>query len=92
MTFTSIEVLPLKVSSATANFMMGVTGVSSAIFYFSQGSVELPIVAPIVLGVIAGSTLGSRLMPRIPVAFLRVLFVLVLLVTGVQMFLRGLGG
>lgn len=84
--------LPLKVSSATANFMMGVTGVSSAIFYFSQGSVDLQIVAPIVLGVIAGSTLGSRLMPRIPVAYLRVLFLMVLLVTGVQMFLRGLGG
>ncbi|MBF0805668.1 MULTISPECIES: sulfite exporter TauE/SafE family protein [unclassified Streptococcus] len=84
--------LPLKVSSATANFMMGVTGVSSAIFYFSQGSVDLQIVAPIVLGVIAGSTLGSKLMPRIPVAYLRVLFLMVLLVTGVQMFLRGLGG
>lgn len=84
--------LPLKVSSATANFMMGVTGVSSAIFYFSQGSVDLQIVAPIVLGVIAGSTLGSKLMPRIPVAYLRVLFLMILLVTGVQMFLRGLGG
>lgn len=82
--------MPLKPSSATANFMMGVTATASAIFYFFSGQIEPILAAPIAIGVVFGAMLGSKLMPKIPVPMLRVIFIVVLLVSGVQMFLKGL--
>ncbi|MBP2623031.1 sulfite exporter TauE/SafE family protein [Streptococcus oricebi] len=82
--------MPLKASSATSNFMMGVTATASAIFYLFIGQINPVLVTPIALGVLAGSLLGSRLMPHLPVKLLRWIFLLVLLVTGLQMFMRGM--
>ena len=82
--------MPLKSSSATANFMMGVTATASAIFYLFSGQINPVLVTPIALGVLAGSMLGSRMMPYVPVKVLRWIFLVVLLLTGIQMFLRGL--
>ncbi|MDR1605863.1 MAG: sulfite exporter TauE/SafE family protein [Streptococcaceae bacterium] len=82
--------MPLKPSSATANFMMGVTATASAIFYFFSGQIDPLLAAPIAVGVVIGSMIGSKLMPRIPVPILRVIFIVVLLVSGIQMFLKGL--
>lgn len=84
--------MPLKVSSATSNFMMGVTGVASAIFYLFIGRIHPALVTPIALGVLLGSAFGSKIMPYMPVKVLRILFVVVLLAIGVQMFLRGMRG
>ena len=81
--------MPLKVSSATSNFMMGVTGAASAIFYLLSGQIDPVLVTPICLGVVLGAMLGSRLMPYIPVKVLRIVFLLVLIAIGCQMFLRG---
>jgi uncharacterized membrane protein YfcA len=81
--------MPLKPSSATANFMMGVTATASAIFYFFSGQIEPILAAPIAIGVVFGAMIGAKLMPKIPVPILRVIFIVVLLVSGVQMFLKG---
>ena len=81
--------MPLKASSATSNFMMGVTGAASAIFYLFSGQINPVLVTPICLGVVLGSLLGSRVMPYVPVKVLRVIFLLVLVAIGLQMFLRG---
>ena len=82
--------MPLKASSATANFMMGVTATASAIFYLFSGQINPVLVTPIALGVLAGSMVGSRIMPYVPVKVLRWIFLVVLLLTGIQMFMRGL--
>ena len=82
--------MPLKASSATSNFMMGVTGAASAIFYLFSGQINPVLVTPICLGVVLGSMLGSRIMPFIPVKILRWIFLMVLLAIGFQMFMRGL--
>ncbi|MDK6788128.1 sulfite exporter TauE/SafE family protein, partial [Actinotignum timonense] len=80
--------MPLKASSATSNFMMGVTGTSSAIFYLFIGQINPVLVTPIALGVLAGSFIGSRIMPYVPVKVLRWIFLVALLALGVQMFIR----
>lgn len=82
--------MPLKASSATSNFMMGVTGTASAIFYLFIGQINPILVTPIALGVLAGSFIGSRIMPYVPVKVLRWIFLVALLALGVQMFIRGM--
>ncbi len=81
--------LPIKVSTATSNFMIGVTGAASAGVYFMRGDINPFIVAPVAAGVIIGATLGSRLLGKIQSSTIRVIFVVVLLWVSIQMFLKG---
>ena len=84
--------LPIKVSTATSNFMIGITGLASALVYLERGQVLLPLVAPIALGVLAGAAVGTRLLPKLPAATIRAWFVVVLAVIVGQMFYRGVTG
>jgi hypothetical protein len=81
--------MPLKVATATSNFMIGVTGAASAGVYFSRGDVNPFITGPVAVGVVLGSTIGSRLLSRIRSSLLRMAFVLLLLWVAIQMFLKG---
>jgi uncharacterized protein len=83
--------LPIKVSSATSNFMIGVTAAASAITYFVRGNIVGPIAGPVVLGSVAGALLGARLLISISNDRMRVLFVAVLVALAAQMFLAALG-
>ncbi len=83
--------LPMKVSTTTSNFMIGVTAAASAGIYFSRGYVHPLIAAPVALGVLAGAWLGSRLLVRLRNTTLRKLFVPIMLVIAVQMVLKGVG-
>ena len=84
--------LPIKVSSATSNFMIGVTASASAGAYFLRGDVRPEIAAPVAVGIIAGSFLGAKLMVRMPADRIRQIFVVVLSIVSVQMILRGIRG
>ena len=53
--------LPMKVSTTTSNFMIGVTAAASAGIYFSRGDVLPLVAAPVALGVLLGAFLGTRL-------------------------------
>jgi uncharacterized membrane protein YfcA len=70
--------LPLKVSSATANLMIGVTAAGGAAAYLLRGEVNPGLAAPIVLGSVAGSLLGAPALTRVPSGWLRVIFATVL--------------
>jgi uncharacterized membrane protein YfcA len=83
--------LPMKVSSATSNFMIGVTAAASAGIYLGRGDVDPTLVAPVALGVLAGAMLGARLLPRLANRHVRWIFLPVLLVIGIQTLLRGFG-
>jgi len=83
--------LPIKVSSASSNFMIGVTAAASAGTYFVKGDIVPELAAPVALGVLAGAWAGTRLMVRLPSQRIRKVFVVVLVVIGVQMALRGFG-
>ncbi len=81
--------LPMKVSSATSNFMIGVTATASAGAFFLRGDVRPEIAAPMSLGIICGSWIGARLMPKMPAATIRKVFVVVLVIVSVQMISKG---
>ena len=82
--------LPIKVSTATSNFMIGVTAAASAGVYFARGDINPYIAGPVAAGVMIGATAGSRLLGRLKNNFIRTLFVIVLLIVSVQMLLKGL--
>ncbi|HVT79173.1 MAG TPA: sulfite exporter TauE/SafE family protein [Phycisphaerae bacterium] len=81
--------LPIKVSTATSNFMIGVTAAASAGVYFARGDINPFIAAPVMLGVLSGATLGSRLLRRIESGMIRALFVVVLLMIAGRMLWQG---
>ena len=83
--------VPLKVATATSNLMIGVTASASAIVYLMRGGIEPLVAGPTAVGVFAGAMVGSRVAQRIDVRLLRLLFVVVLGLTAVQMTLRALG-
>jgi uncharacterized membrane protein YfcA len=84
--------LPYKVSTATSNFMIGVTAATSAVVYFLRGDVDPIVATPVALGVLLGARLGSRLMMKMKVRTMRLLFIPVLLYTALQMILKGVAG
>jgi len=83
--------LPMKVSSATSNFMIGVTAAASAGIYLGRGDVDPTIAAPVALGVLGGATIGARLLPRLSNRHVRRVFLPVLLAIGLETLARGLG-
>jgi hypothetical protein len=83
--------LPIKVSSATSNFMIGVTAAASAGAYLVRGDIDIGIAGPIALGSVIGALLGARLLIRLPADKLRIFFVIVIAVLAVQMLLSAFG-
>ena len=82
--------LPLKVSTATSNFMIGVTAAASAGVYLLRGDIDPFVAAPVAAGVLVGATVGSRLLPNLRSDAVRVVFVVVLVVVAADMLLKGL--
>jgi uncharacterized membrane protein YfcA len=82
--------LPIKVSAATSNFMIGVTAAASAGVYFMRGDIDPFVAAPVAAGVLAGATLGSRLLGRLHGRIIRIIFIAVLLYVSFQMMWRGI--
>jgi hypothetical protein len=82
--------IPIKVSTATSNFMIGVTAAASAGVYFSRGDVDPFIAGPVALGVVLGAAAGSRVLSAIDNRWLRVVFIAILLFVSAQMIWKGL--
>jgi uncharacterized membrane protein YfcA len=80
--------IPLRVATATSNLMVGITAAAGAVIYLARGEIDPYIAGPTAIGVFVGASLGSRVAHRIDLRILRWLFVVVLLYTAVQMFLR----
>jgi len=83
--------IPMKASTTTSNFMIGVTAAASAGVYFSRGDINPVIAAPVALGVLLGALLGAQLLIRTRGIVIRQIFVLVLVLTALEMFLRAFG-
>jgi hypothetical protein len=83
--------VPLRVSTATSNMMIGVTATSSAVIYLLRGAIDPYVAGPTVLGVFIGATVGARIAHRIDVRVLRWLFVIVLIYTAFEMARKALG-
>ena len=84
--------VPLKVATATSTFMIGVTGTAGAFIQYTHRLVDPTLTVPVVLGVIGGALLGPRVARRLPVARLRQIFVVVVIIFAAEMLLRAATG
>ncbi|HUK62240.1 MAG TPA: sulfite exporter TauE/SafE family protein [Dongiaceae bacterium] len=84
--------MPFKVSTATSNFMIGVTAAASAGVYIRHGYVDPGLAMPVVLGVLGGSMVGARLLFATPTARLKLLFAVVVAGIALEMIYHGLAG
>jgi uncharacterized protein len=83
--------LPFKVTTATSNFMIGVTAAASVGIYLKKGYLDPALAAPVALGVIVGAFGGAKLLPIAPVRLLRAVFLAAVFFIAVQMILQGWG-
>ena len=83
--------LPMKVSTATSNFMIGLTAAASAGIYFTRGDIQPLVVAPVAIGVLVGAYLGTALMARMRNATVRKAFLPIVVYLALSMLLRGFG-
>ena len=84
--------IPMKVSSATSNFMIGVTASASAGAYFLRGDIKPEIASPVAIGIIAGAWIGAKVMPKLNAASIRKVFIFVMVIVAIQMIIKGLKG
>jgi uncharacterized membrane protein YfcA len=82
--------IPFKVTTATSNFMIGVTAAASVGVYLRRGYFDPALVGPVALGVLAGAFVGAKLLPVAPVKILRAVFLTAVTAIAVQMILNGL--
>jgi uncharacterized protein len=83
--------VPTKVSTATSNFMIGVTAAAGAGVYLRRGLVPPFVAAPVAVAVLTGAFLGTLVMERLSNVRIRQIFAVLLGIIGVQMLMRGLG-
>lgn len=81
--------LPMKVSTATSNFMIGVTAAASAGVYFSRGDINPLVAGPVALGVLLGAQAGTKVMEQLNSKTLRLIFIPILLYVALQMLWKG---
>lgn len=84
--------VPTKVSTATSNFMIGVTAAAAAGVYLRRGWVLPFLVVPVATAVLAGAMLGTIIMERLSNNMIRKIFAAALAIIGIQMLVHGLRG
>lgn len=84
--------LPPKVSTATSNMIIAVTALAGTSVYLARGLLLPGLAAPVILGVVAGAFLGTRLLVRLPDVVVRKVFLVLLLVLGIEVIIRGVRG
>jgi uncharacterized membrane protein YfcA len=84
--------LPFKVSTATSNFMIGVTAAASAGVYLNRGYIDPGLAMPVMLGVLAGSLAGARLLASSRTRVLRWVFGIVVVTLALEMLYAGVRG
>lgn len=57
--------IPVKVASATSNYMIGITAFSGAVIYFIQGTISYQIAAAVAIGAYVGAVIGTDISARV---------------------------
>ena len=84
--------LPPKVSTTTSNLIIGVTALSGTSVYLAAGLLDAGLAVPVILGVVAGAFLGTRVLVRLPDRAVRIFFLWLLIILGMEIVVRGIRG
>lgn len=82
--------LPTKVSTTTSNLIIGVTALAGSSVYLAAGLIDPGLAAPVVLGIVVGAFAGTRLLVRMTNRTVQNFFLVVLLLLGIEMIIRGI--
>jgi uncharacterized membrane protein YfcA len=82
--------VPFRVSTTTSNFMVGVTAAASAVVYLQRGYIDPGIAFPVIIGVLAGAFTGSKLLMKINVNSLKLIFSVAITLIALNMIYNGL--
>jgi uncharacterized membrane protein YfcA len=88
-TMNLVSKVPVKVASATSNFMIGVTAAASASVYLLRGDVHPLLAAPLIIGVAGGALIGTRVLKVTPPTRVKVAFGILLAAISLLMILKG---
>jgi uncharacterized membrane protein YfcA len=83
--------VPLKVATATSNFMIGITATSAAFVRYAHGDIDPLVAVPTALFVFLGARVGAWLVPRTPNERLKAIFGWVAIVIAALMVAQALG-
>jgi uncharacterized membrane protein YfcA len=83
--------LPTKVSTTTSNLIIGVTALAGTSVYLAGGLIDPALAAPVIIGIIVGAFIGTRVLVRLTNESVRLFFLIILAILGVEMVLRGVG-
>ncbi len=81
--------LPMKVTTTSSNFMIGITAATGSSIYWFAGYIQPFLAAATALGVLGGAYLGTKLLVRITNVRIRWIFFWVLGFLGVDMIFNG---
>jgi hypothetical protein len=84
--------LPYKVSTATSNFMIGITAAASAGVYLTHGFIDPGVTMPVMVGVFLGAFVGARFLMAAKTESLRIFFSLIVFLLAVEMIYSGFSG
>ena len=81
--------VPFRVSTTTSNFMVGVTAAASAVVYLQRGYIDPGIAFPVIIGVLAGAFTGSKILMKINVKWLKLIFSVAITAIAINMIYNG---
>jgi hypothetical protein len=83
--------VPLRVATATSNFMIGFTAAAGSVAYLFHGYVLPQLAGSIIVGVLIGSAFATAKLRKVTDNRIKKIFIAVLLLIAVQMFYKALG-
>jgi uncharacterized membrane protein YfcA len=81
--------LPYRISTATSNFMVGITAATSIGLYLRNNYLSYDLILPVILGVYCGSKIGAKLLLTMQIQVLKKIFSIVIYILAIQMLYKG---
>ncbi len=81
--------LPMKVTTTSSNFMIGITAATGSSIYWYEGYINLFIAAATAIGVLIGAYLGAKVLVKISNENIRWVFFAILSFLGFDMVFKG---
>jgi uncharacterized membrane protein YfcA len=82
--------MPSKVSTATSNFIIGMTALAGASVYFASGLLYIDLAAPMAIGTMIGSLAGGRILNKLSNKIVRMMFLVIVAILTIQMIYKGI--
>ena len=81
--------LPMKVTTTTSNFMIGITAATGSSIYWYNGFIQIFLAAATAIGVLIGAFFGAKILVRITNKNIRWIFFGILSFLGIEMVQKG---